>query len=94
MGHPQWDDVFASWQAMPPADVGIVTTATTAVAVGTADNTIAFTYAPPRGGVHYASRRSPFHPGWTAPATYDAPGCTTATMGTVTRTARRSRSPL
>jgi hypothetical protein len=84
VGHPQWDIVFTSWEAMPPADVGIVTTATTDVAVGTAENTIAFTYTAPRGGVHDASLNFAVPPGWTAPVTSDAPGCTTATLGTVT----------
>jgi len=84
LGHPQWDVVFASWEAMPPADVGIVTTVTTDVAVGTAGNTIVFTYTAPRGGVHDASLELAVPPGWTAPVTSDAPGCTTATVGTVT----------
>ncbi len=83
-GHPQWDVVLTSWEAMPPADVGIVTTATTDVAVGTAEHTIAFTYTAPRGGVHDASLRIAVPPGWTAPVASDAPGCTSATVGTVT----------
>ena len=48
-GHPQWDVVFGSWVALPPADVGAVTTATTDVAVATAGNTIALTYTAPGG---------------------------------------------
>jgi hypothetical protein len=84
LGHPQWDVVFRSWAAMPPADVGLVTTATTNVAVGTAENTIAFTYTAPRAGLHDASLKFAVPPGWTAPVTFDAPGCTTATVGTVT----------
>jgi hypothetical protein len=83
-GHPQWDVVFASWKPMPPAEVGTVTTATTDVAAGTAENTIAFTYTAPRGGVHDASLRIAVPPEWTAPVTSDAPGCTSATVGTVT----------
>ena len=83
-GHPQWDVVFGSWVALPPADVGAVTTATTDVAVATAGNTIAFTYTAPGEGVHNALLKIAVPPGWTAPVTSDSPGCTSATVGSVT----------
>jgi hypothetical protein len=83
-GHPEWDSVFSSWETLPPADVGTVTTAATSVSVGSSGNTIAFTYTAPSGGVQDATLAIAVPPGWTPPVTVDAVGCTTATAGSVT----------
>ena len=83
-GHPQWDSGFDSWDAFPPADAGTVTTTTTNVANASAGNTIAFTYTAPSGGVREASLLIDVPLGWTPPVTTDTPGCTVATVGTLT----------
>jgi hypothetical protein len=83
-GHPQWDSVFDSWDAFPPADAGTVTTTTTNVASASTGNTITFTYTAPSGGVRDGSLAIDVPPGWTPPVTIDALGCTVATVGTVT----------
>jgi hypothetical protein len=83
-GHPEWDSVFSNWEALPPADVGTVTTAATSVSAGSSGNTIAFTYTAPSGGVRDATLTIGVPPGWTPPVTIDAAGCTTATAGSVT----------
>jgi hypothetical protein len=82
-GHPQWDSVFDSWDAFPPADAGTLTTATTNVANASAGNTITFTYTAPRGGVRDGSLTIAVPPGWTPPVTTNAVGCTASTVGAV-----------
>jgi hypothetical protein len=83
--HPQWDSVFDSWDAFPPADAGTVTTTTTNVANASAGNTITFIYTAPSGGLQDdASLAIDVPQGWTPPVTTDALGCTVATVGTVT----------
>ena len=82
-GHPQWDSVFASWLAKPPADAGTVATATAPVAPASTGHTITVTYTAPARGVRNGSLTIDVPPGWTPPVTADAPGCTTATSGTV-----------
>ncbi len=83
-GHPQWDTVFSSWQAMPPADAGALTTATTIVTLGSTGNTVAFTYTAPSEGLKAGVLTITVPPGWTPPVTADAAGCTTASAGSVT----------
>jgi len=83
-GHPQWDSLFHSWDAFPPADAGTVMTTTTNVANASAGNTITFIYTAPSGGVQDASLAIDVPQGWTPPVTTDALGCTVATVGTVT----------
>jgi hypothetical protein len=83
-GHQQWDSVFDSWDAFPPADAGTVTTTTPSVGNASAGNTITFTYTAPRGGVRDGSLMISVPPGWTPPVTTNAGGCTTSTAGTVT----------
>jgi hypothetical protein len=82
-GHPEWDSVFSNWETLPPADVGMVTTAATNISLGSSGNTIAFTYTAPSGGLQDASLTIAVPPGWTSP-TIDAVGCTTATAGRLT----------
>jgi hypothetical protein len=83
-GHQEWDSVFTSWDAKPPSNAGTVTTTTTAVAGSSVGNTIQFTYVAPAGGVKNAALTIAVPPGWTPPVTADVPGCTVATVGTVT----------
>jgi hypothetical protein len=82
--HPQWDAVFDSWHAFPPAHAGTVTTTTTNVANASTGNTITFTYTAPSRGLRDGSVAIEVPPGWTPPVTTDALGCTMATVGTVT----------
>ncbi len=84
VGHPQWDSVFASWLAMPPADAGSVATTTERVAPGSTENTITVVYTAPSSGVRAGSLTIDVPPGWTPPVTTDTAGCTTATNGAVT----------
>ena len=82
--HPQWDSVFSSWEPLPTASVGALTTASTNVASASADNTIAFTYTAPPHPLTDAVVTVTVAPGWTAPVTTNAVGCTVATAGAVT----------
>lgn len=84
VAHPQWDSVFASWLAKPPADVGTVATTTTLVPPASTGNTITVTYTAPARGLRNGSVTLDVPPGWTPPVTTNAAGCTTATNGTVT----------
>ena len=84
VGHPQWNSVFSTWLAKPPADAGTVATTTAHVAPASTGNTITVTYTAPAGGVQDGSLTLVLPPGWTPPVTTDAAGCTTATHGTVT----------
>jgi hypothetical protein len=83
-GHPQWDSVFTSWEPLPPAHVGALSTTTTNVVSGSTENTIAFTYVAPTGGLRDGVLTLTVPPGWTAPVTTNAIGCTSATTGAVT----------
>jgi len=82
--HPQWDSVFSSWEPLPTASAGALTTASTNVANASAENTIAFTYTAPPRPLTDAVVTVTVPPGWTAPVTTNAAGCTGATAGAVT----------
>jgi hypothetical protein len=83
-GHPQWDVLFSQWEPLPPADAGTVQATPPRVASAAAGTKVTITYTAPDGGSRDASLTVVVPPGWTPPVTSDAPGCTTASVGTVT----------
>lgn len=83
-GHPDWDSIFDSWNAFPPADAGTVSTAPTRVGAGSTGNTVAVTYTAPASGLQEGSVTVVVPAGWTPPTTDDAKGCAAASAGTVT----------
>ena len=83
LGHPEWDSIFDSWDAFPPANAGTVTTTPTRVANASSGNTITLTYTAPTGGLQDGSITVLVPAGWTPPVTTDGIGCTSATAGTV-----------
>jgi hypothetical protein len=83
-GHPEWDSIFDSWNAFPPADAGTVSTTPTNIANASAGNTITFAYTAPSSGLRDGSVTVVVPAGWTPPVTTDGIGCTAATAGTVT----------
>jgi len=85
-GHPQWDAIFESWDAFPPADAGTVKTTPTTIPNASAGTTITFTYTAPNSGLQDGSLTILVPPGWTPPVTTHAIGCTVATAGTLTTT--------
>ncbi len=82
-GHPDWDSIFTKWEPLPPREVGTLTTPAGSIPNASAGNTIAFTYTAPATGLRKGILRITVPPGWTAPATADATGCTATTAGTL-----------
>ena len=82
-GHPDWDSIFTKWEPLPPREVGTLTTSAGDVPNASGGNTIAFTYTAPATGLRKGILRITVPPGWTAPVTADATGCTAATAGNV-----------
>jgi fibronectin-binding autotransporter adhesin len=62
---------------------GTLTTATTGVSAGSTQNGISFTYTAATGGMSGGSVTVAVPAGWTAPVITSAPGCVSATVGTV-----------
>lgn len=82
-GHPQWDSIFTKWEPLPQRAIGTLTTATRNIANASTGNTIVFTYTAPPAGLERGVVRIRVPPGWTAPVTTNATGCTATTEGNV-----------
>jgi hypothetical protein len=84
VGHPEWDSNFTRWVPLPPRGIGTLTVAPRNVANASSGNTIVLTYTAPAAGLKEGEVWITVPPGWSAPVTTNAAGCTTATDGTVT----------
>jgi hypothetical protein len=96
-GAPAWfaevrsaGEPFAFTQTAPSIDVdaadgtGTLAVTPTAVAPDASGVTLDFVFTAPAGGIDDGAVQIALPPGWTAPVTGDAPGCTTAKAGTIT----------